>query len=72
MTDNPDQLPGMLQGVRVLEVTEPLGALVGRFLADLGADVIKIEPPEGDGGATPPRLSIRVTNASACPLCGPT
>ena len=55
MTDNPDHLSGMLQGVRVLEVTEPLGALVGRFLADLGADVIKIEPPEGDGGryATP-------------------
>ncbi len=50
MTDNPDHLSGMLQGVRVLEVTEPLGALVGRFLADLGADVIKIEPPEGDGG----------------------
>ncbi len=50
MTDNSDQLPGMLQGVRVLEVTESLGALVGRFLADLGADVIKIEPPEGDGG----------------------
>ena len=50
MPDNPDHLAGMLQGVRVLEVTEPLGALVGRFLADLGADVIKIEPPEGDGG----------------------
>ena len=50
MSDHPDHLPGMLHGVRVLEVTEPLGALVGRFLADLGADVIKIEPPEGDGG----------------------
>ena len=50
MTDTPANLPGMLQGVRVLEVTEPLGALVGRFLADLGADVVKIEPPEGDGG----------------------
>ena len=50
MPDNPVNLPGMLQGVRVLDVTEPLGALVGRFLADLGADVIKVEPPEGDGG----------------------
>ena len=47
---NDTQPAGMLQGLRVLEVTEPLGALVGRFLADLGADVIKIEPPQGDGG----------------------
>ena len=40
----------MLQGLRVLDVAEQLGALVGRFLADLGADVIKIEPPQGDVG----------------------
>ena len=53
MTDT--QPSGMLHGLRVLEVAEPLGALVGRFLADLGADVIKVEPPEGDRGrrATP-------------------
>ena len=72
MTDNPDLLPGMLQGVRVLEVTEPLGALVGRFLADLGADVIKIEPPEGDAGrraapfvgASDERLSLPFVRAN--------
>ena len=62
----------MLQGVRVLEVTEPLGALVGRFLADLGADVIKIEPPEGDGGRHATPFVGAGTSASACPLCGPT
>ena len=44
------QPAGMLQGLRILEVTDPLGALVSRFLADLGADVIKIEPPQGDQG----------------------
>ena len=43
-------LPGALDGVRVLDVAEPLGAFVGRLLGDLGADVIKVEPPGGDPG----------------------
>lgn len=47
---NHDSLSGALDGVRVLDVTEPLGALVSRILGDLGADVIKIEPPGGDPG----------------------
>jgi crotonobetainyl-CoA:carnitine CoA-transferase CaiB-like acyl-CoA transferase len=33
---------------RVLDLTDPLGFLAGRILADLGADVIKVEPPGGD------------------------
>lgn len=41
---------GPLDGVRVLDVAEPLGAYVSRILGDLGADVIKIEPPAGDPG----------------------
>jgi crotonobetainyl-CoA:carnitine CoA-transferase CaiB-like acyl-CoA transferase len=43
-------LPGALDGVRVLDVAEPLGAFVSRILGDLGADVIKVEPPGGDPG----------------------
>ncbi|MCH8918543.1 MAG: CoA transferase [Proteobacteria bacterium] len=35
----------MLEPYRVLDCTGQLGWLAGRILADLGADVIKIEPP---------------------------
>src|SRR5437588_6000154 len=37
----------MLQGVRVVEYTRLWEDRVGMILADLGADVIKLEPREG-------------------------
>jgi crotonobetainyl-CoA:carnitine CoA-transferase CaiB-like acyl-CoA transferase len=49
-TANHESPPGALEGLRVLDVAEPLGAFVSRILGDLGADVIKIEPPGGDPG----------------------
>lgn len=36
-----------LQGVRVLELTDGFGDTAGRFLADLGADVVRVESPGG-------------------------
>jgi crotonobetainyl-CoA:carnitine CoA-transferase CaiB-like acyl-CoA transferase len=38
----------MLSPYRVLDLTDERGLLCGRMLADLGADVIQIEPPAGN------------------------
>jgi crotonobetainyl-CoA:carnitine CoA-transferase CaiB-like acyl-CoA transferase len=55
--------PGALEGLRVLDVAEPFGAFVSRILGDLGADVIKIEPPGGDPGR---HLSPFLTTGQEC------
>lgn len=39
---------GALDGVRVLDLTRGSFNYAGRLLAGFGADVIKVEPPEGD------------------------
>ena len=36
-----------LEGVRVIDLTDELGAYASRLLADLGAEVIRVEPPGG-------------------------
>ena len=41
---------GLLGHMRVLDLTDRRGYLGGRILGDLGADVLKIEPPGGDPG----------------------
>jgi crotonobetainyl-CoA:carnitine CoA-transferase CaiB-like acyl-CoA transferase len=38
----------VLNGIRVLDLTDEPGHLAGKILADLGAEVTKVEPPTGD------------------------
>ena len=37
-----------LEGLRVIELSNERGALAGKLLADMGAEVIVVEPPGGD------------------------
>ena len=47
---NKSQLP--LEGIRVIEIAHALaGPLAGNILADLGADVVKVEKPDGGDDA---------------------
>ena len=39
--------PAALSHLRVLDLTGPGAQYCGRLMADLGADVVKVEPPEG-------------------------
>ncbi len=47
----------LLKGFRMLDLTDEKGALCGKIFADMGAEVIKVEPPEGcSTRAIPPFL----------------
>lgn len=56
--------PGPLAGVRALDLTGEAGVFAGRMLAELGADVIRVEPPGGD----PIRLRPPFLDGSDPPL----
>jgi crotonobetainyl-CoA:carnitine CoA-transferase CaiB-like acyl-CoA transferase len=45
--NNESSKPGSLESVRVVEIGDRIGEYAGLVLAGLGAEVIKVEPPEG-------------------------
>ena len=49
--------------MRVLDLADLSGAVCGRILADLGADVVKVEPPGGEPDRLVPPFVGDIENA---------
>jgi crotonobetainyl-CoA:carnitine CoA-transferase CaiB-like acyl-CoA transferase len=65
--------PPPLAGVRILEITNLIaGPTAGRILADLGADVIKLEPPGGDMSRPIARTYFYCANFNKRSICADT
>jgi benzylsuccinate CoA-transferase BbsE subunit len=72
---NEEHMEQPYSGVRILDLTHDLGRYAGRLFADLGAQVLRIEPPEGladrrraqgtiEGTGSPAAYEFEFLNAS--------
>ncbi|MDX9843137.1 MAG: CaiB/BaiF CoA-transferase family protein [Aquabacterium sp.] len=60
-------LNGLLSGLRVIDLTRNLpGPFSTRMLADLGADILKVEPPEGDPARALGSLFDNLNHGKTC------
>jgi alpha-methylacyl-CoA racemase len=65
--DPAQPLSGLLAGLRVIDLTRNLpGPFSTRMLADLGAEIIKVEPPEGDPARPLGPLFEALNHGKAC------
>ena len=73
MTNSESGMSGPLEGLRVLDLTSYLSQHCARSLGDMGADVIMVEPPDGDaarmlppfaGNIEHPERSLRFIHAN--------
>ena len=63
-------MPRPLEGLRVLDLATSIAEATGRVLADLGAEVIKIEPPGGCDARFQPPFGSPPSAASPRPAYG--
>ncbi|MGE0798269.1 MAG: CaiB/BaiF CoA transferase family protein [Lautropia sp.] len=65
MTERPATPPRALEGVRVLELSHYIaGPFACQLLANLGADVVKVEPPAGEPGRHAPPFTADTARES--------
>lgn len=60
--------PGPLAGLRVLELSGPLGHYCGKLFADLGADVVLVEPPGGTSSRREPPFTGEGDRSESIPF----
>jgi len=58
---NASESAALLPSLRALDLSSAMGAFCGKLLRDLGMDVIKIEPPQGESlRAEPPFAGAQI------------